>query len=235
MIAFLLYLEAKQIADELLCQFPYSGSYHFYLVCKAIAESEDFVCQFSYSGSYHFYFHSMEQAIVVLLQCVNSLIRVSFISSIAKKFQTTPSRVCQFPYSDTLHFYGEQPFVMIYDREVCQFPYSGTLISTVASHSPLKSRLLKLIFVGNCRNILTMKFLGLLFCLFKYCTNINTILPVKCSFILTHTLSHFNKKTGILLNDSRIPVFNYNHDYMRLLIIWMLQLMYHIFQTYKLY
>ena len=105
-------------------------------------------------------------------------------------------RLCQFPYTGILHFYRKE-YVMAkkLDKSVNSLKRVFS-ISTVSFHSPLKSRLSELVFAGNCLNILIMTFFNPIFCLFKNCTDINTICYVFYSII--HSALFQYKKRPIL-------------------------------------
>ena len=83
-----------------LCQFLYSGNFHFYEVAEAEAQLTQEVCQFPYSGNFHFY-------------------RTKY-----RRNRSGNGR-CQFPYSGNFHFYDKGISNVRVDYEVCQFPYSG--------------------------------------------------------------------------------------------------------------
>ena len=121
--------------------------------------------------------------------------------------------MCQFPSTGILHFYIAKQILILLKQHV-SIPFYGYLaflhsktnfdsvktacvnsllrvscISTVSSQNPLKSRLPRLTFAGIYLNILTLMIFDPFFCLFKNCTNINTISSIlPLSFILSYLL-----------------------------------------------
>ena len=115
---------------------------------------------------------------------VNSLKRICLISANISRL-AWGTLVCQFPPSGISHFYiftRRNPSQLKTSVNSLKRVFS---ISTVSFHSPLKSRLSELIFAGNCLNILIIAFFSPIFCLFKNCTDINTI----CYVIYFNTFS----------------------------------------------
>ena len=134
-------------------------------------------------------------------QCVNSLLRASSISTVNMLISELEAFLCQFPSTGFLHFYADwigkirwnhgvsipfyglppflrnQSFSLRNDSGRVNSLLRASSISTVASQSPLKSRLSRLIFAGIYLNILTIYIFALFFCLFKNCTKKNTIFP----------------------------------------------------------
>ncbi len=171
------------------------------------------MCQFPSTGILHFYSSDISNEAIKRV-CVNSLLRVSCISTVPKDVAGIVIGKCQFPSTGILHFYSNGSPVIKEKAINVSIPFYGYLaflhsktnfdsvktacvnsllrvscISTVSSQNPLKSRLPRLTFAGIYLNILTLMIFDPFFCLFKNCTNINTISSVLLlNFILSYLL-----------------------------------------------
>ncbi len=91
----------------LLCQFPPTGIFHFYRDEKNYNQIKKAVCQFPPTGIFHFYFYGYDK-LWETVGSVNSLLRVSFISTLSQRTKRrTTILLCQFPSTGIFHFYWE--------------------------------------------------------------------------------------------------------------------------------
>ena len=106
-----------------MCQYPNSDNFHFYEYYGGHSVEKEMLCQYPKSDNTHFY-KDLIKFVEFLNECVNTLNRITLISTLQLTKKLIHTNGCQYPKSDNFHFYGTFILYFYNNSEACQYPNS---------------------------------------------------------------------------------------------------------------